>query len=131
MRLALARVRMVESVESARTGVNRRIDMLPSPETMLKYAAMAGAGVFLSRAFLRAAKGKAAPVAAAVPAARVPSPWSGLAVQVISVLLLPVLQKIMAGEKPEWKMPTMPQMPTMPAVPSPTELFFRWLGLQK
>lgn len=130
MRLALTRVRTVESVESARSGVNKRIDMLPSPETALKYAAMAGAGVFLSRSFLRAAKGKAAPIAAAAPA-RVPNPWSGLAVQVISIMLLPVLQKIMAGEKPAVKLPTMPQLPSMPEIPTPSDMFFRWLGLQK
>lgn len=90
---------------------------------------MVGTGVVLTKALCRAARGRAVPVSA--PAV---NPWRGVAVQAVSLLVIPFLHRLMTQGKPDFRMPQLPSLPSMPRVediPTPTELFFRWLGLQK
>lgn len=139
MRVAHTRLQVVDSFSTARTGLADRLSVLPSLGKLFGYTAMAGTGLMLSRTFLRASRGGRATAAAVVAKApRAVNPWSALAVQTISVLVLPLAQAWLMGEKSRFRMPhfTMPKMPTvslpeMPTVPTPSELFFRWLGLEK
>lgn len=95
----------------------------------LGYGAAAVAGLLLARTLLRPAQPKVAPVA--VKAA---SPWTGLAVQAVSMLVLPLAHAYLMGDK---KLPNMPKfslpqvhLPQLPPL-DPSYLFFRWLGLVK
>lgn len=129
MRLALTRVQAVDSLDSAAAGLRDGWSRVPSPIAMVKGAAMVGTGVLIARSLFRASRGRT--VAVAAPAA---NPWRGVAVQAVSLLLIPFLHKLMVQGKPDFRMPQLPAMPAMPSmadIPTPTELFFRWLGLQK
>lgn len=137
MRVAHTRLLVVDSFSTARTGIADRLAVLPTLGKLAGYAAMSGTGILLFRSFVRAARGARGAVAATT-AARSVNPWSALAVQTISVLVLPLAQAWLMGEKSRFRLPhfTMPKMPSvslpeMPNVPTPTELFFRWLGLEK
>lgn len=133
MRLALSRVQAVESLDSAAAGLRNGWNRVPSPIAMVKGAAVVGTGLLVARSLFRASRGRAA-VEAATPAV---NPWRGVAVQAVSLLLIPFLQRLMTQGKPDFRLPqlpTMPSLPTMPNmadIPTPADLFFRWLGLQK
>lgn len=129
MRLALSRVKAVEALDSAALGMRDGWNRVPSPLAVVKGAALFGTGVVLARSLFRASRGR--PVAVAAAAA---NPWRGVAVQAVSLLLIPFLQRLMTQGKPDFRLPQLPSMPTMPTmadIPTPADLFFRWLGLQK
>ena len=133
MRLALSRVQAVESLDSAAAGLRNGWNRVPSPIAMVKGAAVVGTGLLVARSLFRASRGRAA-VAAATPAV---NPWRGVAVQAVSLLLIPFLQRLMTQGKPDFRLPQLPSMPSLPTmpnmadIPTPADLFFRWLGLQK
>lgn len=134
LRIARSRVLAVDSFSSARSEVAARVALLPAVGKAFGYAAMAGSGFVLSLSLLRG--GRRQPSAAALPVAPRPvNPWSALAVQTISVLVLPAAQAWLLGDKSRFRLPTikMPKihMPKMPKIPTPSELFYRWLGLEK
>ena len=130
MRTAATRIAVLDSVASARRGAGDCLSALHLSGRALGYGAAALGGLLLTRRLFRAASPKVvAPVA--VKAA---SPWTGLAVQAISVLLLPLAHAYLMGDK---KLPAMPKL-SVPSVKLPqlppldvTYLFFRWLGLVK
>lgn len=129
MRLALSRVKAVESLDSAACGLRDGWSRVPSPLAMLKGAAAVGTGMVVARSLFRASRGRA--VAVAAPAV---NPWRGVAVQAVSLLLIPFLHRLMTQGKPELRLPRLPSMPSVPRmadIPTPADLFFRWLGLQK
>lgn len=129
MRLALTRVQAVDALDSSAAGLRDGWSRVPSPVAMVKGAAMVGTGIVVAGSLFRAARGRSVPVA--VP---VVNPWYGVALQAVSLLLIPFLHRLITQGKPDFRMPQLPTMPSMPRVediPTPTELFFRWLGLQK
>lgn len=128
MRVAQSRLAAVESLECARAGVASRLEKLPSFASIARYTALAGGGMVVARLMLKNRRG----AVAAATAARTVNPWMGVAAQAVSMLVLPAVQKWMMGEKLTLpSLPSMPRLPELPQVPTPTELFFRWLGLQK
>lgn len=127
MRTAATRIDVLDSVAAARRGAGDCMSALHLSGRALGYGAAAVGGLLLSRMLFRSTRPKVvAPVA--VKAA---SPWSGLAVQVISLLVLPLAHAYLTGDR---KLPAMPKL-SMPSVKVPTidftYLFFRWLGLVK
>ncbi len=129
MRTAATRIDVLDSVASARRGAGDCMSALHLSGRTLGYGAAAIGGLLLARTLLRPSRPKVA--AAAVKA---PNPWAGLAVQAISVLVLPLAHAYLMGNK---KLPSMPKLAvphiSMPQLPplDPTYLFFRWLGLVK
>lgn len=127
MRTAATRIDVLDSVASARRGAGDCMSALHLSGRALGYGAAAVGGLLLSRMLFRTATPKVvAPVAV-----KAPSPWSGLAVQAISLLVLPLAHAYLTGDK---KLPAMPKL-SMPTMKVPTidftYLFFRWLGLVK
>lgn len=127
MRTAATRIDVLDSVASARRGAGDCMSALHLSGRTLGYGAAALGGLLLTRMLLRPARTKfVAPVAM-----KAPSPWSGLAVQAISLLVLPLAHAYLTGDK---KLPAMPKL-SVPALKFPTidltYLFFRWLGLVK
>lgn len=130
MRTAATRIDVLDSVAAARRGAGDCLSAMHLSGRMLGYGAAAVGGLLLSRMLFRAAAPKALPVAAVKQA----SPWTGLAVQAVSMLVLPLAHAYLMGDR---KLPTMPKLSvphiSMPQLPplDPTYLFFRWLGLVK
>ncbi|MCQ2364493.1 MAG: hypothetical protein MJ051_02925 [Akkermansia sp.] len=127
MRTAATRIEVLDSVASARRGAGDCMSALHLSGRTLGYGAAALAGSLLTRMVLRPARPKyISPVAV-----KAPSPWSGLAVQAISLLVLPLAHAYLTGDK---KLPTLPKL-AVPSLKMPTidltYLFFRWLGLVK
>lgn len=127
MRTAATRIEVLDSVASARRGAGDCMAALHLSGRALGYGAAALGGLLLSRALFKAASPKALPV----PVGKTPSPWTGLAVQAISVLVLPLAHAYLMGDK---KLPPMPKL-SVPSVKLPpldvSYLFYRWLGLVK
>lgn len=129
MRTAATRIDILDSVASARRGAGDCMSALHLSGRTLGYGAAAIGGLLLARTLLRPAQPKVAPVAV-----KTPNPWTGLAVQAFSMLVLPLAHAYLMGDKklpsiPKFSMPrvSMPQLPPL----DPTYLFFRWLGLVK
>lgn len=127
MRTAATRIEVLDSVASARRGAGDCMSALHLSGRALGYGAACLGGLLLSRLLFRPSRPKmVAPVAL-----KAPNPWSGLAVQAISLLVLPLAHAYLTGDK---KLPAMPKL-SVPSVKVPTidftYLFFRWLGLVK
>lgn len=127
MRTAATRIDVLDSVAAARRGAGDCLSSLHLSGRVLGYGAAAVGGLLLSRALFKAAAPKALPVAAV----KAPSPWTGLAVQAVSMLVLPLAHAYLMGDK---KLPSLPKI-SVPSVKLPpmdvTYLFYRWLGLVK
>lgn len=129
MRTAATRIDVLDSVASARRGAGDCMSALHLSGRTLGYGAAAIGGLLLARTLLRPSRSKVVPVAV-----KAPNPWTGLAVQAVSMLVLPLAHAYLMGDK---KLPSMPKLSVphvrMPQMPSldPTYLFFRWLGLVK
>ena len=113
---------IIESLASARLGVERACARLSAPRTYAKVGLIAGGGL-LGTLLLRRVVGlwgrsKPAPVAAA---GRVGTPVSALLVQALTVLVFPWLRaRLMGGSWGE----------ALKGI-QPSRFFFRWLGLEK
>lgn len=129
MRASATRIGVLDSVASARRGAGDCMSALHLSGSVLRVGGAVLGGMLLARVLLRSRK-----VAAVAPVAvKAPSPWTGLAVKVVAMLLLPLLQSYLTGERklPALQMPQvrLPQM-KMPVLDL-TYLFYRWLGLVK
>lgn len=127
MRTAATRIDVLDSVASARRGAGDCMSALHLSGRVLGYGAAALGGLLLTRMLFRSS----GPKVVAPVAVKAASPWSGLAVQAISLLVLPLAHAYLTGDK---KLPAMPSL-KVPALKLPsvdlTYLFFRWLGLVK
>lgn len=130
MRTSSTRLGVLDSVASARRGAGDCLSALHLSGRTLRCGAAALGGALLLRMVLRAARPKA-PATLAPVAIKQVNPWSGLAVQVISLLVLPLAHAYLTGDK---KLPSvsMPQvkLPQLPVIDL-SHLFYRWLGLEK
>lgn len=129
MRTAATRIDVLDSVASARRGAGDCVSAIHLSGRAVGYGAAALVGLLLARRMMRPAVPKLAPVAV-----KAPSPWTGLLVQTVSALVLPLAHAYLMGDK---KLPSLPKfsvprvrLPQMPNL-DPTYLFFRWLGLVK
>lgn len=127
MRVGRSRLEMLESVDSARRGAGDCVSELRLAGRVVGCGAAVVGGLLLCRALMRAARPK--PVAQA--SASAPSPWTGLLIKAVAMLVLPVAQAYIVGDKklPKVSMPHL-HMPRMPKLDF-SYLFYRWLGLEK
>lgn len=126
MRVAHTRLQTVDSYNTVRADIAGRVAALPSLGKVFGFAALAGGWFVASRTCLHLARGGRA-VSGAV------NPWVSLAVQSVSMLVLPLFRMWFLESDNPFRMLKMPtfRMPKMPTVPTPSEMFFRWLGLEK
>ena len=122
MRTSEARYAMLEALEGATGEAKRVYSRFAIPRFYVRAGAAAGVGmmgIWLLRRLLGGVR--KAPVAAAVPAVGVGTAFSYLLVQVASALLLPWIRSRV--QHSDWS--------GMLQRMSPTQIFFRWLGLEK
>ena len=121
IRSAESRLGVIESLASARSGAERTWARLGAPRTYMK-AGLATCGGVLGMLLLRriVSRNKVVPVQA-VQAVRGGSSLMPLVVQALTLLLFPWLRSHMAVS--EWGN-TLKRY-------SPSNIFFRWLGLEK
>lgn len=127
MQTAASRMDVLDSVATARRGAGDCMSALHLSRRTLGYGAAALAGLLICRALMRASRPKVivqAPV-------KTHSPWTSLFVQAVSMLVLPVAQAYILGNKklPSISMPQL-RMPRLPRMDF-SYLFYRWLGLEK
>lgn len=123
MRLSLSRMKAVDSWESACSGMRNGWGNVPSPIAVAKTAAAAAGMALMARSLYLSFCGKKA-----AEVAPVGNPWRGVAARAVGLVVLPLLHRLITEGKPEI---TMPRVPEMPEIPTPSDVFFRWLGLQK
>lgn len=121
MRSAEARYAMLEALEGASGEVRRMYSRFAVPRTYLRPVAAVGAGMVGTWLLRRLFGGARKAAVTAAPAAGAGAAFSYLLVQVASALLLPWIRSRIRNS--DWN--------GMLQRMSPTQILFRWLGLEK
>lgn len=131
-RVAASRVRVVDSVESVRRGVQGCVRAFPLSGTALKMGGGVLAGLVVAGVVAKKLSGKKEKKAPAKPELK----GSAVALQALSALAIPLLQRWLVSQTAAQSSvpvaePVQKASSTRFSLPDINGLFYRWLGLQK
>ena len=119
-RLATTRLGALDALAEMRVRARQRVGSLRLSGQALRLGAVGAIGLAGARLLMH----RRAPAAVAPS-----SPLRRLALQLLSAVLLPMVQQYLVSRVPQWRACT--RAVSSFSIPTPAELFYRWLGLIK
>ena len=120
-RLATTRLGALDALAEMRVRARQRVGSLRLSGQALRLGAVGAIGLVGARLLMH----RRAPAAVAPSS----SPLRRLALQLLSAVLLPMVQQYLVSRMPQWRACT--RAVSSFSIPTPAELFYRWLGLIK